>query len=87
VRSFEGLKARAVCRDMDGETILVASLGDIIASKRAANREQDRAVLPILEELSEMLDRGTLPTPKKTAGKKAAEKTSTATPARRRKRS
>jgi len=44
VRSFEGLKARAVSRDMDGETILVASLGDIIASKRAANREQDRAV-------------------------------------------
>ncbi len=86
VRSFEGLKARAVCRDMDGETILVASLGDIIASKRAANREQDRAVLPILEELSEMLGRGTLPTPKKTAGKKVAEKTSAATPARRRKR-
>ncbi len=51
VRSFEGLKARAVSRDVGGCSMLVASLDDIIASKRAAGRAQDKAVLPILEQL------------------------------------
>lgn len=55
VRSFEGLKARAVSREIDGWPVLVASLDDIIASKRAAGRNQDLAVLPVLEELKRAL--------------------------------
>jgi hypothetical protein len=55
VRSFEGLKARAVSRDVGGCTMLVASLDDIIASKRAAGRDQDKAVLPVLEELRQAI--------------------------------
>ena len=37
--------------DIDGITIEVASLDDIIRSKRAANRDKDRLALPILEAL------------------------------------
>lgn len=55
VRSFEGLKARAANREVAGWPVLVASLEDIIASKRAAGRNQDRAVLPVLEELQRAL--------------------------------
>lgn len=47
VKSFESLRAREICF---GESPLrVASLADIIASKRAANRPSDLAVLDILE--------------------------------------
>lgn len=49
VRSFESLRGRAVVLDVDGRTLLTASLDDIIKSKRAAGRERDLAVLPILE--------------------------------------
>jgi hypothetical protein len=38
VRSFEGLKTRAVTREIGGQAVLVASLDDIIKSKRAAGR-------------------------------------------------
>jgi hypothetical protein len=38
----------------DGTTVKVASLLDIIRSKEAANRDKDRAVIPLLRE---MLDR------------------------------
>ncbi|MFM8733700.1 MAG: hypothetical protein ACKOC8_00665 [Pirellulales bacterium] len=43
VKSFEGLRDRAVERDVGGMTLLVASLDDIIASKKAAGRERDIA--------------------------------------------
>jgi hypothetical protein len=36
--------------DLGGYELLVASLADIIQSKRAAGRPQDRAVLEILEK-------------------------------------
>ena len=49
VRSFEGLRDRAACIEVGGTAILVASLADIIKSKRAAGRPRDRAVLEILE--------------------------------------
>ena len=49
VRSFEGLRSRAVERMIDDQSIRIASLDDIIASKKAAGRERDLAVLPILE--------------------------------------
>lgn len=49
VRSFEGLKRRASRTAVGGRSVLVASLDDIIKSKKAAGRERDRAVLEILE--------------------------------------
>ena len=50
VRSFEGLKARADCKSVNGLPVLVASLDDIIASKEAAGRERDAAILPVLKK-------------------------------------
>ena len=49
IRSFEGLRARAVGVRLGGATLLVADLRDIVRSKRAANRPRDRAVLDVLE--------------------------------------
>ena len=49
VRSFEGLKRRASFTAISGQSVLVASLDDIIRSKKTAGRERDRAVLEILE--------------------------------------
>jgi len=53
VRSFEGLRARANAVAIDDVTLLVASLDDIIRSKRAAGRPRDVAVLEILERSRE----------------------------------
>ncbi|MFM7289647.1 MAG: hypothetical protein ACKOEX_07070 [Planctomycetia bacterium] len=50
VRSFASLKSRAESRDVGGCTVLVAALDDIIKSKKAADRDRDRAVIPILEK-------------------------------------
>ena len=49
VRSFGGLRDRATRIEVGGAAILVASLPDIIRSKRAAGRPRDIAVLKILE--------------------------------------
>ncbi len=48
IRSFEGLKSRAEAARFGDHPIRVASLADVIKSKQAANRPEDRAVLPIL---------------------------------------
>ena len=48
VRSFEALRARATVATFGGVELRVAALADIIRSKEAADRPQDRAVLPIL---------------------------------------
>jgi hypothetical protein len=53
VRSFEGLRDRATRIDIDDTSIQVASLADIIKSKRAAKRPRDVAVLDILEKALE----------------------------------
>jgi len=53
VRSYNGLRSRATNIDLGGEPILVAALSDIIASKRAANRARDRAVLDVLKKTLE----------------------------------
>ena len=50
VRSFEGLRSRAIEHTLGGIKVKVASLPDIIASKRAAGRDRDLAVLPVLEQ-------------------------------------
>jgi len=50
VRSYNALRSRATKIDLGGEQILVAALSDIIASKRAANRTRDRAVLDVLKK-------------------------------------
>ncbi|HVN03267.1 MAG TPA: nucleotidyltransferase [Bryobacteraceae bacterium] len=51
VRSIEGMRRRASRMDMGGHALLVASLADIIRSKRAAGRPRDQAVLEILEKV------------------------------------
>ncbi len=48
LRSYNRVKSRAISVDVGGETFLVASLPDIIASKRAADRPRDRSVLDAL---------------------------------------
>ena len=49
IRSFNSLRSRASRIDLGGEQLLVSDLSDIIASKRAAGRARDRAVLDVLE--------------------------------------
>lgn len=48
VRSFEGVRSRASLVKFGGNTLRVASLEDVIRSKVAADRLEDRAVLPVL---------------------------------------
>jgi predicted nucleotidyltransferase len=50
LRSFEGVRDRSRTVDLGGVSIRVASLADIIRSKKAAGRARDRAVLEILEK-------------------------------------
>ena len=50
VKSFESLRSRAVSMKVGEENVRVASLDDIIKSKKAAQREKDLAALPILEK-------------------------------------
>ena len=50
VRSFESVRSRATKTYIDDAPISVASLRDVIAMKRAANRPKDRAVMPVLED-------------------------------------
>lgn len=53
VDSFGGAKARSILHD----NFPVASLGDIIASKRASGREKDLVDLPLLEQFREEYER------------------------------
>jgi hypothetical protein len=59
IRSFEGLRERASTVDIDGTSLLVAALPDIIRSKKAARRPRDLAVLDILEKSLEEQSRPT----------------------------
>ena len=49
VKSFNSLRSRAEQVDIGERRLWVADLADIIASKRAAGRAQDKAVLEVLE--------------------------------------
>ena len=53
IRSFAGVRDRATSLEIGGVPLLVAALGDIIKSKRAAGRPRDLAVLPVLEAAHE----------------------------------
>lgn len=50
IRSFASLRARAEKAKFGGADLWLASLRDIIASKKSANRNRDLAVLEILEK-------------------------------------
>jgi hypothetical protein len=49
IRSYEGIRDRASTVEVAGVALRVASLVDIIKSKRAAGRPRDLAVLELLE--------------------------------------
>ena len=53
VRSFAGLRARADDMTIGGVPLLVASLADVIKSKKAARRPRDLAALEVLERTRE----------------------------------
>ena len=50
VKSFNSLRSRAEKIELGGHDLWIANLADIIASKRAAARPRDKAVLEILEK-------------------------------------
>lgn len=50
VKSFNSLRSRSARVELAGRQLWVADLADIIASKRAAGRPRDKAVLEILEK-------------------------------------
>ncbi len=53
IENYEGAKARSILHD----NFPVASLADIIASKRASGREKDLLDLPLLEQFREEYER------------------------------
>jgi hypothetical protein len=59
IRSFEGVRDRATIVEIEGTQLLVASLSDIIRSKKAARRPRDLAVMEILERALEETARTT----------------------------
>ena len=52
---YEDLRVAAERFDLDGVEVMVASLADVIRSKRAADRPKDREALPVLEELARQI--------------------------------
>lgn len=50
IRSLASLRSHAESLDLGGCSLLVASLEDVIASKKAAGRARDLAVLELLEK-------------------------------------
>ena len=50
IKSLASLRSRAQEMTIGGVALWVASMADVIASKRAADRPRDRAVLEILEK-------------------------------------
>jgi hypothetical protein len=59
LRSFEGVRDRADILDMGGAPVSIASLADVIRSKRAAGRPRDLAVLDVLEQVDAERQKGT----------------------------
>ena len=59
VKSFNSLRSRADKIQLGGHSLWIANLTDIIASKRAAARPRDKAVLDILEKTLREKDKST----------------------------
>lgn len=56
---YDGWRRGATTEEVsDGLSVVVASLDDVIDSKRAANRPKDQMALPYLESLRDVLDEG-----------------------------
>ena len=68
LRSVEGVRSRASVVEISGVPILVASLADVIKSKKAARRPRDVAVLPILEKTYEEAAKPPRPPRRRQAG-------------------
>ena len=56
IPSFEGLRKRATPVRFEDARLYVATLADIIRSKKAAGRARDLAVLPLLEKAIEQAE-------------------------------
>jgi len=74
LRSFEGVRDRATPLEVGGTTILVASLADVIRSKRAARRPRDLAVLEILERTLEEITKQGATKPPRASGRRRPRK-------------
>ncbi len=57
LEGYEAVLANSVTFELEGQSVRVASLDDIIGSKTAADRPKDHATLPILRALKEEIDR------------------------------
>ena len=68
LRSRAAVRSRASVVEVSGVPIVVASLADIIKSKRAARRPRDLAVLPVLERTLEEAAKSPRPTRRRQAG-------------------
>ena len=55
--TFESLRMNAIEVPVDGVTVMVAGLDDLMAMKRAAGRPKDRIELEVLGALREEIDR------------------------------
>jgi hypothetical protein len=71
VRSFAGVRDRADAIAVGGIELRVASLTDIIKSKRAARRPRDMAVLEILEKAHEEASLSPRPSGRRRSGKRS----------------
>jgi hypothetical protein len=58
IRSFEGLRSRSTSVRFGEHQLKIASLADIIKSKRATGRDRDLAVLEILERTLNEQEKG-----------------------------
>ncbi|MEO6652700.1 MAG: hypothetical protein ABIP17_08600 [Ilumatobacteraceae bacterium] len=56
IDNYESLTRAAVTFDIDGSSILVASLDDLIRSKESADRAKDHATLPLLHALRDEIE-------------------------------
>lgn len=54
---YDDLRVHALSLPLRGTPVLVAALHDVIRSKEAAGRSQDRLVLPTLRRLQQLVDR------------------------------
>jgi predicted nucleotidyltransferase len=69
IRSFEGLRDRASLIELEGVPLWVASLADIVRSKKAARRPRDLAVIDLLEKALEEQSKTKSTTPSRRPGK------------------